>query len=131
MSIKLDKPISTGYNSEQATLNEAIIEGIRDRKGKGIIQLDLRHIDDAPTDFFIICEGDSNVHVKSIADGIHKRVREDLKNKPGHIEGSMSATWVLMDYFDTIVHVFHPETRQYYELEKLWNDAKVTQFEDL
>ena len=131
MSIKINQRPNTGYEAAKATLNDAIIEGIRDKKGKGIVQLDLRQIDDAPSDFFIICEGDSNVHVKSISDGVYARVREDLKTRPAHVEGSARSTWVLMDYFDTVVHVFHPETREFYDLEKLWGDAKVTEFEDL
>jgi ribosome-associated protein len=111
--------------SEQ--LNQAIVEGIRDKKGKNIVQLDLRNLD-APADFFIICEGDSNVHVKSISDGVYKRVKEDLQNTPVHTEGSSNARWILMDYFTTVVHVFYPETREFYEIENLWSDAKVTEF---
>jgi ribosome-associated protein len=116
-------------NSEQ--LNQWIIEGIRDKKGKNIIQLDLRRIGEAPADFFIICEGDSNVHVKTISDSIHRKVKEELQTNPMHLEGSISATWVLMDYFDTIVHVFHPESRQFYDIENLWSDADVTEFAEI
>jgi ribosome-associated protein len=118
--------ISPQANAEN--LNRWIIEGIRDKKGKNIVQLDLRKLDDAPTDFFIICEGDSNVHVKAISDGIHQRVKEELATMPLHTEGSMNAKWVLMDYFNTVVHVFYPETREFYELENLWSDAEVTEF---
>jgi len=116
-------------NSE--VLNQWIIEGIRDKKGKNIVQLDLRHLDDAPADFFIICEGDSNVHVKAIADSVYSKVKEEIYAMPFHTEGSMNARWVLMDYFNTVVHVFYPETRMFYELENLWSDAKVTEFADI
>jgi ribosome-associated protein len=108
-------------------LNHAIVEGIRDKKGKRIVQLDLRKLD-GPADFFIICEGDSNTHVKAITDSIHKKVKEELETAPSHTEGSSNSKWVLMDYFNTVVHVFHPETRDFYELEHLWSDAKVTEF---
>ena len=108
-------------------LNHLIVEGIRDKKGKNIVQLDLRKLD-APADFFIICEGDSNTHVKAITDSIHKRVKEALETGPSHMEGSGNSKWILMDYFNTVVHVFHPETRGFYELEQLWSDAKVTEF---
>ena len=115
--------------SEQ--LNQMIIEGIRDRKGKNIVQLDLRDLEDAPTDFFIICEGDSNTHVKSISDSIYKKVKDELYTMPSHMEGSQNARWILMDYFNTIVHVFYPETRQFYEIEHLWSDANMTEFADV
>ncbi len=108
-------------------LNHSIIEGIRDKKGKKIIQLDLRKLD-APADFFIICEGDSNTHVKAITDSVYKKVKDELLTMPAHTEGSSNSRWVLMDYFNTVVHVFHPETREFYEIEHLWSDAEVTEF---
>ncbi len=110
------------------TLNHCIIEGIRDKKGKNIVQLDLRKLGDAPADFFIICEGDSNTHIKAITDSIYKKVKEELLSVPYHTEGSGNSKWILMDYFNTVVHVFYPETRQFYELEHLWSDAVVTEF---
>lgn len=118
-------------NSGSEELNHAIIEGIRDKKGKNIIQLDLRRLDDAPADFFIICEGDSNTHIKAISDSIYKKVKEELHTMPSHTEGSSNARWVLMDYFNTVVHVFYPETREFYDLEQLWSDAKATEFAEV
>ena len=112
-------------------LNHSIIEGIRDKKGKNIVQLDLRRVDDAPVDFFIICEGDSNTHVKAISDSVYKKVKDDLQTTPSHTEGSTNARWVLMDYFNTVVHVFYPETRQFYDIEQLWSDAESTEFADI
>lgn len=109
-------------------LNQLIVEGIQDKKGKNIIQLDLRKLGDAPADFFIICEGDSNTHVKAISDSIYKKVKDEMNTMPSHTEGSSNAKWVLMDYFNTVVHVFYPETRQFYELENLWSDAETTEF---
>lgn len=117
-------------NSVLEQLNHSIIEGIRDKKGKRIIQLDLRKLD-APADFFIICEGDSNTHVKAITDSVYKKVKEDLYTMPAHTEGSSNSRWVLMDYFNTVVHVFHPETRDFYEIEHLWSDAVVTEFAEV
>ncbi len=112
-------------------LNHAIVEGIRDKKGKNIIQLDLRKLGDAPADFFIICEGDSNTHVKAISDSVYKKVKDELQTSPTHTEGSTNAKWVLMDYFTTVVHVFYPETREFYELENLWSDAEVTEYGEI
>lgn len=122
-------PKTFGIPTEQ--LNQWIIEGIRDKKGKNIIQLDLRKLEDAPADFFIICEGDSNTHIKSISDSIYKKVKDELQTMPSHVEGSGGSRWVLMDYFNTVVHVFYPETRHFYELEQLWSDAKVTEFAEV
>jgi ribosome-associated protein len=118
-------------NPQLENLNHAIVEGIRDKKGKNIIQLDLRKLGDAPADFFIICEGDSNTHVKAISDSVYKKVKDDLQTAPTHTEGSNDAKWVLMDYFNTVVHVFYPETRHFYELENLWSDADVTEYGEI
>lgn len=123
------QPLAREAYSEQ--LNELIIEGIRDKKGKNIVRLDLRKLGDAPADFFIICEGDSSTHIKAISDSIYKKVKEALQTMPSHTEGSLNARWVLMDYFNTIVHVFYPETRHFYDLEQLWSDADLTEFADV
>jgi len=123
------RAITRNQDSEQ--LNHLIVEGIRDKKGKNIIQLDLRKVGDAPADFFIICEGDSNTHVKAISDSIHKKVKDELLSLPTHVEGSSNAKWILMDYFNTVVHVFYPETRHFYEIENLWSDAEVTEFAEI
>lgn len=111
--------------------NDLVVEAIQDIKGKNIVKLDLRSLDEAPTDYFIICEGDSTTQVKSIADNIYKRLKNELGILPEHFEGQRNALWVLLDYFDTVVHVFHPETRAHYELEELWGDAVFTEYQDL
>jgi ribosome-associated protein len=121
-------PSRRAKNPQIEQLNHLIVEGIRDKKGKKIVQLDLRKLGDAPADFFIICEGDSNTHVKAITDSIYKKVKEEMDTAPTHSEGSSNSRWILMDYFNTVVHVFHPETREFYELEHLWSDADVTEF---
>lgn len=123
------RTISRDPRSEK--LNHLIIEGIRDKKGKNILQLDLRRLEDAPADFFIICEGDSNTHIKAISDSIYKKVKDELQTSPSHIEGSSNARWVLMDYFNTVVHVFYPETREFYDIEQLWSDAQTTEFAEI
>ncbi len=112
-------------------LNNLIIDSIQDIKGKKIVKLDLRHLDDAPTDFFIICEGESTVQVKSIADNIYRRIKREGNTLPTHFEGTQTSRWVLVDYFVTVVHVFHPEAREFYQLEELWSDAIVTEYDDL
>ena len=112
-------------------LNDLIIDSIQDIKGKKIVKLDLSKLDDAPADFFIICEGDSNTQVKAISDNIHKRLKQEIFQVPLHVEGTQNARWICMDYFNTVVHVFHRETREFYELEELWSDARFTEYDNL
>ena len=116
---------------DTAVLNDLIIDAIQDIKGKHIKVLDLRKLEDASADFFIICEGDSTTQVKAISDNVYQRVKDELGLLPSHREGVLGAKWVLVDYFDTVVHVFHPETRAFYDLEDLWSDAIVTEYENL
>lgn len=112
-------------------LNELIIDSIQEIKGKNIVMMDLRKLDDAPTDYFIICEGTSTTQVKAISDNIVRRARDMFGTRPNHVEGERQAIWVCVDYFSTVVHVFHPETRHFYELEDLWGDATITEYSSL
>jgi len=112
-------------------LNALIIDAIQDIKGKNIVKLDLRHLDEAPTEFFIICDGDSNTQVKAIADNIYYRLKKEAFELPTTLEGQQNSLWVLLDYFSVVVHVFYKETRAFYELEDLWSDALFTEYETL
>lgn len=116
---------------EEQTLNELIVDAIQDIKGKNIIKLDLRELDDSPADYFIICEGESTTQIKAISENIVKRAKDDLNIRPSHVEGMQGSKWILVDYFDTIVHVFYPETRAFYEVEDLWSDANTTEYQNL
>jgi ribosome-associated protein len=93
-----------------------------DKKASDILVLDLR---DTPafTDFFVLCSGQSARQVKAIADGVEEALRA-AKVRPAHVEGYDRAEWILMDYFTFIVHVFTPQTRVFYSLERLWGDAE-------
>lgn len=117
------------YNSSEIT--ELIVDSIQDIKGKNILKLDLRDVDDAPTDFFVVCEGESTTQISAIANNIVKRLKQEASMRPAHVEGKQSATWVLVDYFDVVVHVFYPETRRFYEIEDLWSDAKLTEYQNI
>lgn len=112
-------------------INDSIIEAIQDIKGKDIIKMDLQKLDKSPADFFIICSGESSTQVNAIANSVYKKVKEDLNVLPNHVEGKNNAQWVLVDYFNTVVHIFHPEAREFYELEDLWSDAESTTYENL
>lgn len=103
-----------------------IIDGIENVKGENIIIMDLRHIDNRSTDYFVICDGNSNTQVHSIAGSVQRTVSKQISDKPWHIEGTELANWVLMDYINVVVHIFQKETREFYNLEDLWGDAVIT-----
>ncbi|MBY0485729.1 ribosome silencing factor [Flavobacterium sp.] len=107
-----------------------IIKGIEEVKGNDIDILDLRAIDTAVCDYFVICNGTSNTQVNAIVNSIQKLVSKELKDKPWHVEGTDNAEWVLMDYVSIVVHVFQKEIREYYNIEGLWGDAKITSLEN-
>ena len=93
-----------------------------DRKALDIVQLDLREII-AYADYFVICSGRSDRQTKAIHDAIHEGMKSEHGLLPHRVEGLAEARWILLDYLDVVVHVFTPETREYYRLEQLWRDA--------
>lgn len=103
-----------------------IIKGIEDVKGQDINILDLREIENTVCDYFVICNGTSNTQVNAIVNSIQKTVSKSLKDKPWHVEGSDNSEWVLMDYVNVVVHVFQKHIREFYDIESLWGDAKIT-----
>lgn len=110
---------------------DLIIDCIQDIKGQNIVKMDLREVDEAPSDFFVVCEGSSTTQVSAIANNIEKRLKEEIGMRPSHSEGKRESTWVLVDYFNIVVHVFYPETRKFYEIEDLWSDAKTTEYQNI
>lgn len=114
--------------SEAEILATTILKAIADKKGKRILSLDLRNIDTAVTDFFVICHGASRPQLEAIADGIHEAVQRKNGLKPWHREGFENAEWILIDYVDVVVHIFREDKRDFYQLEKLWADAKTSEY---
>ena len=108
-----------------------IIEAIQDRKGRDITILDMSKVDGAPTGNFIICTGKSTTQVSSIADNVREEVQKKTGEKPINYDGYRNSQWIVIDYGDTMVHVFLPETREFYRLEELWNDAETTEIPNL
>ena len=104
-----------------------IIKGIEEVKGENIQLLDLRGIENTVCDYFIICSGNSNTQVNAISGSVQKMVSKELKDKPWHIEGQGNSEWVLMDYVNVVVHIFQKQVRDYYDIESLWGDAKITE----
>lgn len=117
----------TKENTSADQLITTILEGIEDVKGQNINILDLREIENTVCDYFIVCEGTSNTQVNAIVNSVQKKVSKVTKDKPWHIEGSDNAEWVLMDYVNVVVHVFQKHIREYYDIESLWGDAKLTE----
>jgi ribosome-associated protein len=107
---------------------DRIVELIFNKKGYDVKILDLRTLTTI-TDYFIICTGDSDTQVKAIADEVDKQMRSEGV-RSWHTEGYRTLNWVLIDFVDIVVHVFKKESREYYNLEKLWGDAPFTIVED-
>lgn len=93
-----------------------------ERKAQDVLVLDLRGLSTA-TDWFVVASGRSDVQVKAIADHVLESLEKEQDLEPGHVEGQRGGRWVLLDYIDFVMHVFHPHARDFYQLENLWGDA--------
>lgn len=107
-------------------LVQTITEGIQEKKGSDIVIADLSGIDGAVAQYFIICQGHSPAQVEAITESVGEFARKQLGEKPINVVGLGNAQWVAMDYADVLVHIFLPETRAFYNLENLWEDATLT-----
>jgi len=109
--------------NRNSKLLKVIINAIQDKKGEHVISLDLRKIPEAVADFFIVCEASSTVQVRAIADWVEVQVKKECGEPPYKHEGHTAAQWILVDYVNVVVHVFHSETRKFYKLEEMWGDG--------
>ena len=109
---------------------KTIIHAIQEKKGENIVSLDLRKINEAVADFFIICEAKSHTQIKAIADSIEAEVNKACGEQPYKQEGRQSFLWVLIDYVNIVVHIMQPESRGFYKLEEMWNDGKLEEHRD-
>ena len=112
-------------------LSQVVVKGMQEKKAKDITVLDLRKVNNAVSDFFVICSGTSDTQIQSIAESIEKEVFLSNKEDPWHKEGLNNKSWVLIDYVNVVAHIFKKDEREYYNLESLWGDAEVETFEDL
>ena len=112
-------------------LANVIIEGMQENKAKEIVSLNLKKIETAVCDYFIICHGTSNTHVSSIADSVICETIKSLKDKPFNKEGLENGKWILLDYGNVVAHVLQKETRDFYNIEKLWGDADINHIKDI
>ncbi|MCX6273329.1 MAG: ribosome silencing factor [Bacteroidetes bacterium] len=113
--------------SASTLLTEIIIKGIQEKKGFEIVVIDLRNLPHAISDYFIVCHGTSRTQVEALAESVEKEVKLAIGTNPWHIEGFENSEWILLDYFDVVVHIFQETRRRFYNLEGLWADATVTQ----
>lgn len=117
--------------SAMSPLETAIIDAIQDRKGLKITDIDFKGLESAPAQSFIVCQGNSTSQVSAIADNIREEVRRKLDIKPYNYDGYRNSQWIVIDYGSVMVHVFLPDVREYYNIEDLWSDAKLTYIPDL
>lgn len=112
-------------------LVDIITKGIQEKKGENIVIADLRETEGAIANYFVICQGNSPSQVEAIAASIGDFCRKEAHEKPIGVNGLGNSQWVALDYVDVLVHIFQPETRAFYDLENLWEDAKITQIPNI
>ena len=112
-------------------LVDTITKGIQEKKGQRIVVANLQGIEGAISNYFVICQGNSPSQVEAITESVSDMAREQLGEKPSTVVGLENAQWVAMDYGDVLVHIFLPDVREYYDLEHLWEDARLTRVPDL
>ena len=111
--------------NESSHISELAVYGIQEKKGNDIIRLDLRNIHSSVADYFVICHADSATQVRAIANSVEEEIYKTLKLDPIHKEGLENAEWILLDYFDVVIHIFKTDKREYYGVEDLWGDAEI------
>ena len=115
-------------NSDQ--LVTAIVKGIQEKKGEKITIIDLKKVQNSITDYFIICSGNSDTQLASIADSVDDMVETELDERPWSSEGKTNREWIILDYSSVVVHVFKKDIRERYNLEGLWGDGQIINIED-
>lgn len=120
------RPKKTATKEQTISLLDAIVEGMQERKAKNITILNLTKLENRVTDYFVICDADSNTHVNSIADSLEETVFKLSGEKAFHSEGHQNSEWILVDYINIVAHIFLKDIREYYNIEALWGDAEIT-----
>lgn len=114
---------------DSKTLVDLVIEGIKKIKGQDIAVLDVSKLTTL-TDYFVICSGNSDTQIKAIADSVEDEVRENSGEKAWKKEGLQARSWIILDFINIVVHVMSREKRDFYNIERMWNDAEVTYIEN-
>lgn len=116
---------------EAKQLVKTITKGIQDKKGSDIVVVNLSNIEGSIANYFVICQGNSPTQVEAIARSVGEHVRKDMDEKPTNVIGLNTAQWVAIDYSNVLVHIFLPDTRSFYDLEGLWEDANLTRIPNI
>ncbi len=119
-------PVTTSENATltlSSPLLKTIIESIKEKKGEGIVSLDLKNVHESVADFFIFCEATNIIQLNTIIDYTEEQVRIECEQKPYRVDGKKGDHWIVLDYVDVVIHCMMPETRKFYNLEELWHDA--------
>jgi ribosome-associated protein len=124
------KKKSTVRLTKNSKLIKTIINAIQEKKGENIISLDLRKVNEAVADFFIICEASNQPQVRAIAEFVEHEMKQKCDEYPYRHEGMKNLQWVLIDYVNVVVHVMLSETRKFYKLEEMWSDAVAHEHEE-
>ena len=111
--------------TDSALISEIAVFGIQEKKGNDIIRLDLRNIHSSVSDYFVICHADSATQVRAIAGSVEEQVYKAIKQDPIRKEGLVNCEWVILDYFDVVIHIFRTDKREFYGVEDLWGDAEI------
>ncbi|MCX2478520.1 ribosome silencing factor [Pedobacter sp. MC2016-15] len=110
-------------------LSEIAVHGMQEKKGHDIVRLDLRDLNSSVSDYFIVCNADSSTQVKAIADSVEDEIYKSTQATPWRKEGLENAEWIILDYFDVVIHIFRTEKRDFYGIEDLWGDAQTTTYQ--
>ena len=122
---------SSKVHPETKLLLDLVVKGMQEKKAKDITILDMTEVSSAIADYSAICTGTSDSQVDAIADSVEEEVFKATKINPSHLEGKTNKEWVLIDYLDVMAHVFKKDTREFFALEELWGDAKITTVKDM
>jgi ribosome-associated protein len=112
----------------EGNIEELIIQALIEKQGIDIKCINLKKINHVYFDYFIVCSGNSKPHVETLCDFVQEQTQRIANTKPVHVEGLENKEWVLLDYFNVLVHIFQPEAREFYNIEALWNDAEIQTF---
>jgi ribosome-associated protein len=117
--------------TETEQLVQACVAGIQEKKGKKIRIVNLEGIDDTITKYLVIGEGNSPSQVTALTDSVREFARKQAGARPSAVDGLRNSLWVALDYIDVVVHLFVPDAREFYDVDNLWEDAKITDVPDI